>query len=450
MVTSDQAVSLLAEYDQGFQTICKTLYPGMSPDQVWDVVYKYGPGQSDLAVPGSASNSTVKRIKPMKYGVLAKTTVNKGIMGRLAQTNVGGSIGQFAIKHAVPLKVAGLAGTGAGALLATGETVKGVKNMVAPSQGTNRTTGAKQAAIGGTSLAGDAAATLSILGDSVGKGESFQLHPVETLKQGYLAQSQALSATPAQPKSKTGGPTKPATAGAPNTPQPPAPVTSAGKAPTPPTAPKPPKVSKGMKADAGSAAGKMAGKAAFGLIGTNTRKAGTAATVAAAALVHHGYKGYMQRKEQAQYWAPQDTSFYKFEGTFSKFDNPKKQAFGFASVVEVDGKPIIDKQGDLITEEDLEKAAYDFMQNSRVGGDMHERAGDDPRHVSDVIESMVFTKEKIQALGLPSDFPVSWWIGVQYKDDAAWEDVAKNKRVGFSIHGKGRRVPISEEELWSA
>ena len=64
--------------------------------------------------------------------------------------------------------------------------------------------------------------------------------------------------------------------------------------------------------------------------------------------------------------------------------------------------------------DDIEDAAYHYVHTSRVGGDMHRRsAGDDPvnkgedkpHKVSDMVESMVFTDEKIAKMGLPEDFP---------------------------------------------
>lgn len=145
-----------------------------------------------------------------------------------------------------------------------------------------------------------------------------------------------------------------------------------------------------------------------------------------------------------------------FAGTFSKLDEDKRLAFGWASVVEVNGLPVVDRQGDYIGIDDLEDAAYVYVEKSRVGGSMHRRSGhvekgeDRPHHVADLVESIVFTPEKIAKMGLPSDFPVGWWVGYRYFDDDAWADIKEGRHTGFSIHGKGIRKNIDFDSLMGA
>lgn len=144
----------------------------------------------------------------------------------------------------------------------------------------------------------------------------------------------------------------------------------------------------------------------------------------------------------------------ELEGTFSKLDEDKRLAFGWASVVSVNGAPVVDRQGDYISPEDLEDAAYVYVEKSRVGGSMHRRVSgksllqeDRPHHVADMVESMVFTPEKIAKMGLPSDFPVGWWVGYRYFDDDAWADIKEGRHTGFSIHGKGIRKNVEFDSL---
>ena len=149
--------------------------------------------------------------------------------------------------------------------------------------------------------------------------------------------------------------------------------------------------------------------------------------------------------------AKRDGSF-EAEGTFSKFDDDKRVAFGYASVVKHNGMPVVDKQGDYISAEDMEEAAYRYVLSSRVGGDMHKRTADDrPHHTSDLIESTVFTEEKCLAMGMPEDVAKQldgrWWIGMKVHDDEAWQEVKKGNRKGFSIHGKGKRADHSLDDL---
>lgn len=136
-----------------------------------------------------------------------------------------------------------------------------------------------------------------------------------------------------------------------------------------------------------------------------------------------------------------DTMGVVWAGEFTKMDTDKRQVFGWASVVEIDGQPIVDRQGDWITPDDIEKAAYEYVLKSRKGGHQHKRDGDQPFHASDMIESFVVTPEKIEKMGLPKDTPVGWWVGYKVHDDEAWTKVKKGEITGFSIHGRGKRVP---------
>ena len=134
-------------------------------------------------------------------------------------------------------------------------------------------------------------------------------------------------------------------------------------------------------------------------------------------------------------------------GEISKVNDEKKQVFGWASVSEINGKPVVDLQGDMITPDEMERAAYDYNLNSqRIGGEMHARVGKSaPKHVSTMIESMVFTPEKIAKMGLPEgSLPTAWWVGYQIHDDEVWKGVKTGKYKGFSVHGVGKRTPVAQ------
>lgn len=142
-------------------------------------------------------------------------------------------------------------------------------------------------------------------------------------------------------------------------------------------------------------------------------------------------------------------------GTFSKFDEDKKRAYGWASVVTMNGEPVIDRQGDYIGLDDIEEAAYTYVRKSRVAGDMHRRTtgldgSDAPHRAGELIESVVFTPDKCHAMGLPASFAGKWWMGVQVEDDEVWEQVKKGNRTGFSIHGKGLRKDTTLDEIRSS
>lgn len=124
-------------------------------------------------------------------------------------------------------------------------------------------------------------------------------------------------------------------------------------------------------------------------------------------------------------------------GTIVKVDEEKRLVFGWASVIkDAQDKLLLDRQDDFIDSEDeLEKAAYEYVLKSRDGGEMHIRKG-----VSTMIESVVLSKEKQAALGIPAGIvPVGWWVGFKVNDSRVWGEVKKGGYVGFSVHGTGKR-----------
>jgi len=123
----------------------------------------------------------------------------------------------------------------------------------------------------------------------------------------------------------------------------------------------------------------------------------------------------------------------------AKADSDKQQIFGWASVVEVNGEPVVDLQGDRISVDEMEKAGYEYVMKSRKGGDMHLRDNWSPIQKSEMIESFIVTPDKREAMGLPDSVPTGWWVGFKVQDPEVWAKVKSGERTGFSIHGHGRR-----------
>ncbi|MCI8336658.1 MAG: hypothetical protein HFI72_05830 [Peptococcaceae bacterium] len=123
----------------------------------------------------------------------------------------------------------------------------------------------------------------------------------------------------------------------------------------------------------------------------------------------------------------------------AKTNGEKRQVFGWANVaVRSNGEVICDWQEDMVDMAELEQAAYEFVLHSRQGGEKHCRAG-----VAVMIESMVFTKEKMLGLGLPAGIiPEGWWIGFQILDDAVWQKIKQGEYTMFSIEGEATREAI--------
>ncbi len=126
-----------------------------------------------------------------------------------------------------------------------------------------------------------------------------------------------------------------------------------------------------------------------------------------------------------------------------KSDDDRRLVFGWANVaVRVDGEQIVDWQQDAIDTADLEKAAYEYVAEFGTAGEMHKRGS-----IGRVIESIVFSKEKANALGIPQDtLPEGWWIGFKITDDEVWGKIKNGKYAMFSIEGKAIREPMEEGE----
>lgn len=122
-------------------------------------------------------------------------------------------------------------------------------------------------------------------------------------------------------------------------------------------------------------------------------------------------------------------------GVISKADVEQQIVYGWAYVThDKNGVVKDDKSGDFVDDvREIEKSAVDFM--------LHHRASDlDHTNVKggEVIESMVFTPDKREAMGIPEGIlPNGWWIGVKCNDEQ-WAGY-KAGRTAFSIHGSGTR-----------
>lgn len=112
---------------------------------------------------------------------------------------------------------------------------------------------------------------------------------------------------------------------------------------------------------------------------------------------------------------------------------------GWANVaLDKDGNAPIDWQDDIIAPETLEKAAIQFMMEYRESGEMHKG-----NSKGTVVESIVFTKEKQQAIGIPEGtVPEGWFITVKVHDPDVFAKVKNGTYRMFSIQGTAKRVEV--------
>lgn len=138
-----------------------------------------------------------------------------------------------------------------------------------------------------------------------------------------------------------------------------------------------------------------------------------------------------------------DKEFHNPPFTITKADEDKRLVFGWALVsADKDGNKLIDHQGDMVDPDDLEEGAYEYVLNFRDAGEEHIGT---LRKKARMVESCVFTPEKMRAIGIPEGtIPVGWWIGFYVDDDTTWERIKSGKYKMFSIEGKAVREPVTK------
>lgn len=137
--------------------------------------------------------------------------------------------------------------------------------------------------------------------------------------------------------------------------------------------------------------------------------------------------------------APQEALLQVAFEPVRNVDGDKRQVFGWFSVTEVDGEALVDHHGAVIESEALEKGVYDYVLRSRLAGDQHQRLG-----VGYLIESMFFSKEKQEALGIDLG-RIGWWGGLLITDDQTWDHIKKGERLMFSWGGLALKEEIEDD-----
>lgn len=117
----------------------------------------------------------------------------------------------------------------------------------------------------------------------------------------------------------------------------------------------------------------------------------------------------------------------------------KKLVSGWANIATcADGSKPLDWQGDIIEPADLEEAAINFMLDYRDSGTDHNGGSK-----GTVVESIVLTKDKQAAMGIPEGIvPEGWFITVKITDDETFEKVKSGKYRMFSIQGTAERIAV--------
>ena len=124
--------------------------------------------------------------------------------------------------------------------------------------------------------------------------------------------------------------------------------------------------------------------------------------------------------------------------TISKSDE-MQNVFGVVMVSQMaDGKYVVDLDGDMIEQEELEKMAYKYMQLYRTVDENHENSID-----AMCIESFVITPEKCTIYGLTSNlYKCAWFCGFHIDDIDVWYKIKAGEYQAFSIGGSAIREDI--------
>lgn len=142
----------------------------------------------------------------------------------------------------------------------------------------------------------------------------------------------------------------------------------------------------------------------------------------------------------------------KVESAVEKFepmikDESNRCLFGWAYMAkDKDGKQIYDHSGEFLKEEnfeDLEMATYLFNIAYRQADIRHNCVAKGL-----LIESVVMTKEKQKAMGIPDGVvPLGVWQGYFFPKEEDWNEIMKMKAPMFSLYGSAIKELVDIEEV---
>jgi hypothetical protein len=116
-------------------------------------------------------------------------------------------------------------------------------------------------------------------------------------------------------------------------------------------------------------------------------------------------------------------------------DSSEKQqiCYGWASVISIDGRPIVDTDGDIIEASELENAVNKFMETERDALVLH-----DGEPIGRVLHSLPLTGDLAKRLGFDCDRE-GWIIGMKITDNEIWKLADDGVLPAFSIGGRAKR-----------
>lgn len=128
----------------------------------------------------------------------------------------------------------------------------------------------------------------------------------------------------------------------------------------------------------------------------------------------------------------------RFDFRIEKASPTGRYVSGWLSVVEKDGKPVEDSQGDIVAMEEVRKAFHKYMRGSRVIKSQH--AGDG---IGDLVECVIVDDDFAKAHGVTHGQRGVWGTA-EITDEKEQARVRKGEYGGFSIGGRGKRTEIKK------
>lgn len=125
---------------------------------------------------------------------------------------------------------------------------------------------------------------------------------------------------------------------------------------------------------------------------------------------------------------------YTYHGQVTKIDEALGLVIGYAIVCNEGGTPYFDLQDEHIPEDAMLKASLDFMQNSRLAGEMHaEDAAGQTIDAGQIVFAFPMTTDIAKSLGVTVE-RTGLLIGMK-PDAAMLSKFVSGDLAGFSIGG---------------
>lgn len=127
-----------------------------------------------------------------------------------------------------------------------------------------------------------------------------------------------------------------------------------------------------------------------------------------------------------------------FEVTVRIAKTETKQQVALGIVLEPRTSDTPDTQGDWYTAEDIELAAYQFMEKVAKGKAWGDLMHDEVSVIGYPVESYIARTDFM--LGDQLVKTGSWVMGMHYPDPNIWESIEKGELAAFSVGGRGTRL----------